>query len=447
MIIPIILSGGSGTRLWPSSSFQRPKQFLPLTSKYSLLQETVSRLSNLDVACNSPIIVCNETHKASIEKQLMQIKSEAETLICEPEGRNTAPAVAAAALLVAERYSDENPYLLVLPADQMVRGKRQFSEAVAIAISAAKTESLVTLGVQPDKPETGYGYIKRGALEGNYYVVDEFIEKPDIKRAVSFLESGEYYWNSGIFLFSAETYLTELEKFSPEIFKNINESFDKAKIYPNEVRLHEEAFLSCPSDSIDYAVMEHTDKAVVVPLDAGWSDVGSGASLYEESKHDKNGNSISGDIYTLDCHDSYLRADTRPLAGIGLKDLIVVDSTDGLLVASRLQDQEVSKAAAYFSDARKLKTSLLSMFEVSSEHRLYSLTIKTGDSINLESYNVISEDCYFLVVIEGEAQLDFNQESKIIATGETFQIGPDVTVDIIANISAKDLILLFIVKK
>jgi mannose-1-phosphate guanylyltransferase/mannose-6-phosphate isomerase len=446
MIIPVILSGGSGTRLWPSSSSRRPKQFLPLISEYTLLQETVLRVGNLSVECSGPVIVCNEAHKADIQQQLTGVGHKPEILICEPEGRNTAPAVAAAAFLIARHYSDKSPCLLVLPADQTIKDSHKFSEAVTDAINAAKTGSLVTLGICPDRPETGYGYIKRGALQGKHYAVDEFVEKPDADRAIAYLESGKYYWNSGIFLFSAETYLTELEKYSPEIYKKMHQAYDKAEVFSNGIHLQEENFLSCPSDSIDYAVMEHTDKAVVVPLDAGWSDVGSWASLHEVSDHDECGNSLLGDVCVLDCQDSYLRADTRPLAGIGLKDLIVVDSADGLLVAARPQAQDVSKVSAHFGAAKELENPLMRMWEISPNHQLLSLTVKAGDSISLKDYHIALRSSNLLVVIEGEAQLKIGKKTQEVAIGETLAITPETVIEAILNPCASDLTMLFVVK-
>jgi mannose-1-phosphate guanylyltransferase/mannose-6-phosphate isomerase len=286
MLTPVILSGGAGTRLWPLSRELYPKQLLALTGTRTMLQQTALRLEGLGSA--APVIVCNEVHRFLVAEQLRQLKLEPRAIVLEPAGRNTAPAIALAAHAALKGVSagDPDPVLLVLPADHVIKDVPAFQRAVRQALPAAAAGKLVTFGIVPTAPETGYGYIQRGAASGALHAIARFVEKPDAARAAEFLASGEYYWNSGMFMFGARRYLSELARFAPGIARVCEAAFASARADLEFTRIAPEAFASCPSDSIDYAVMEKTADAVVVPLAAGWSDVGSWAALHDATEGD-----------------------------------------------------------------------------------------------------------------------------------------------------------------
>jgi mannose-1-phosphate guanylyltransferase/mannose-6-phosphate isomerase len=341
-IVPVILSGGSGTRLWPLSRSLYPKQLLPLVSDKTMLQDTVLRVRDRERFA-PPVIVCNDEHRFIIEEQLGQIGAKDAAIVIEPVGRNTAPAVAAAAILIAKRNPDA--LLLVMPSDHTIEDVDAFMAAVDIAARAAeKNGSLVTFGINPTRPETGYGYIEIGAemagLEG-CHAVKRFVEKPDAVKAQAFLEAGNYAWNSGLFLFSARTYLSELQGFNPEMVQACRAACDHSRTDLGFLRLEEKSFAACPSDSIDYAVMERTKKAAVVPVSMGWSDVGSWSSLWELSEKTLEGNVTVGDVIAIGTENSYLRSDGPALATVGLKDVVLVATRDAVLAVSKEAAQDV----------------------------------------------------------------------------------------------------------
>ncbi len=347
-IVPVVLSGGAGTRLWPLSRELYPKQLLPLVGERTMLQETILRLEGL-ADLGAPLVVCNDAHRFMVAEQLRQVGQEAETVILEPVGRNTAPAVAVAALQAMADGSD--PLLLVLAADHVIRDAAALRTAVSDGVEAVQNGALLTFGIVPTAPETGYGYIQRGekaALSSqssveNIFAVAKFVEKPDLATAKQYLENGDYFWNSGMFFFKASTYLAELEKSAPEMLSACQKAWAGRVADLDFTRLDAEAFAACPSDSIDYAVMEKTQHAVVIPLDAGWSDVGSWAALWEVGQSDEQGNVAIGDVVNIDCIDSYLYSGTRLVAGIGLKDVVVVETADAILVAAKDRVQEVKQ--------------------------------------------------------------------------------------------------------
>jgi mannose-1-phosphate guanylyltransferase/mannose-6-phosphate isomerase len=340
-VIPVILSGGSGTRLWPLSRELRPKQLLPLVTSNSLLQDTVLRTRALTGLVDAPLVICNEAHRFLVAEQLREIKTEAQAIVLEPEGRNTAPAVAVAALLAQEAHAAGiDPLLLVLPADHLIRDEQAFAQAVSDAVSAASEGRLVTFGIVPDRPETGYGYIRRGAAESQWSTVEEFVEKPDADTARMYVDSGAYLWNSGMFLFSAEAYLSELRRHAPVILECCEQATAGSSRDQDFTRLGAE-FLDCPADSIDYAVMEKTDRAVVVPLAAGWSDVGSWTALHELLDKDEHGNVLRGDVLAEGCRDSYIASNCRLVVAIGLDGHVVVETEDAVLVMARGSAQDV----------------------------------------------------------------------------------------------------------
>lgn len=338
-MIPVILSGGSGTRLWPLSRGQYPKQFLPLVSDNTMLQETVLRLDGIS-GLKPLIAVCNEDHRFMLAEQLREINSAVGTIILEPMGKNTAPAVALAAL--AAQSPDD--VLLVLPADHVIGDKTAFHGAVTEANRLAEHGFMVTFGIVPTAPETGYGYIKRGAnAHGLAFDVGAFVEKPDMDTAQAYISSGDYYWNSGMFAFKAGIFLSELERFNPQMLAVCREALQSAKTDLDFTRLDKAIFNTCPSDSIDYAVMEKTDKAVVIPLAADWNDVGSWSALWEVRAKDENGNATKGDVLAIETQNSFIHSANKLVATVGVCDLVIVETDDAVMVAPKDRVQEVKQ--------------------------------------------------------------------------------------------------------
>jgi len=336
-LIPVLLSGGSGSRLWPLSREAHPKQFLPLVGDNTLLQDTWLRLRGLPGA-SAPIVVANEEHRFLVAEQLQQIGVKPAALILEPVGRNTAPAIAVAALQAMADGSD--PVLVILPSDHVIRDEMAFREAIVAVLPAAEAGRLVTFGIVPSGPETGYGYIKAAAGEG-VRPVARFVEKPDLATAQQYVASGEYFWNSGMFAFRASRYLEELAKTQPAMVESARTALAKARRDVDFLRLDREAFAACPSDSIDYAVMEKTDAASVLPIDVGWNDVGSWSALWEVSPQDDDGNAHRGDVVAINCRNTLAMSERRMVALIGLDDVVVVDTDDALLVARKEHVQQV----------------------------------------------------------------------------------------------------------
>lgn len=339
-IVPVILCGGSGTRLWPLSRALMPKQLLRLAGTRSLLEETYLRTRILAHPVTDPLVICNEGQRFLIARQLAGLDANP-TVVLEPEGRNTAPAVAVAALLAKNRHG-AGALLLVMPSDHVIRDQAAFAAAVSLAVPEAIAGQLVTFGIVPERPETGYGYIRARSRAGGPQPVAQFIEKPDYETARRYVQSGDYYWNSGMFLFSAGRYLEELDTYAAEIRAACEAAVVEVTDLGGGFRqLGRTAFLRCPGISLDYAVMEKTDRATVVPLAAGWSDIGSWAALHEVSQQDSAGNAICGDILALDCRGSYLRAESRFMGAIGLEGTIVIETADAILVAPKERAQDV----------------------------------------------------------------------------------------------------------
>ena len=342
LIQPAILSGGSGTRLWPASRSMYPKQLLPLSGEHTMLQDTALRLAGHPHCSERTLVICNEAHRFLVAQQLADIGIPCR-IVLEPEGRNTAPAAALASILALreEHDSGEAPLLLVMPADHIIEDRQAFLSALQIGEVAAAQGRLVTFGVVPTYPHTGYGYIESEERSMIAAPIKSFVEKPDKKTAVNLLETNRFFWNSGIFLFRADTYIDELAAFEPEMVEACTRSVDAAVFDTDFVRPDAEAFRSSPANSIDYAVMERTDNAAVVPLVAGWSDVGSWAALHDISEQDQDGNAVSGDVIAHDCSGSYLSSGSRLVAAVGLKDIVVVEDRDTVLVAGKDRSQDV----------------------------------------------------------------------------------------------------------
>lgn len=343
-ITPVILSGGIGTRLWPLSRALRPKQLLPLTSEKSLLQETVLRTKG--TAFGPPLVVCNEEHRFMIAEQLRELDIAPEAIILEPEGRNTAPAIASAALYLAQKDGNMDGIMLVMPSDHVIQDTEAFRSAVDTAIAAAQREALVSFGIQPSRAETGYGYIRCGepydGVSGCFKLA-EFVEKPDVETAQSYVSKQEYYWNSGIFVFPVGLFLHELEAQHPGVVGQCRKSIMNASSDLDFVRLSKSHFQAAESISVDYAVMERTDKGAIVPADMAWNDVGSWSALWEIGARDDEGNVITGDAITLDAKNCFIRSDSRLVAAIGIEDLVIVSTDDVILIAHMDRDQDVKK--------------------------------------------------------------------------------------------------------
>ncbi len=341
-MIPVVLSGGSGSRLWPLSRAHYPKQFIPLASEQTMLQETLGRLQGLRADALSPLVICNEQHRFMVAEQLREMDVVVQNILLEPVGRNTAPAVALAALA-----ANADDILLVLPADHVIDDIGAFHAAIELACREAEKGALVTFGVVPTSAQTGYGYIQAASdgepNAGGLFAqrIAQFVEKPDLTTAQAYVDSGDYYWNSGMFAFKASRYLEELARFQPDMLKACRAAFEGASVDMDFTRLDKAAFSACPDDSIDYAVMEKTDNAVVIPLDAGWSDIGSWSALWDISDKDAQGNTCKGDVLAVDTHDSYLHTNGRLLATVGVKDLVVVETDDAILVADKSRVQDV----------------------------------------------------------------------------------------------------------
>ena len=338
-IIPVILSGGAGTRLWPLSWGDHPKQFLPLVSNNTMIQETLLRLKDLDIG--SPIVSCGEGHRFLVAQQLGEISDKKPTIILEPMAKNTAPAIAAACCAAIKQ--DKDAIVVVLPSDHVIADVKTFQNAVMTAAKNAEKGSLVTFGIVPTFAATGYGYVKAaGAETDGAFTLEKFVEKPCLEKAQEYLASGEYAWNSGMFVFKASTFIEELKVHSPEMAKL---SIEKAVIDSDFIRLDKDAFGQIKGDSIDYAVMEKTKLGKIVKLNAGWDDVGSWSALYDISEKDENKNAVKGDVIALDTKNSYIRGGKRTIATIGLDNVVVVDSDDSLLIARMDSIQDVKKVA------------------------------------------------------------------------------------------------------
>ncbi len=423
---PVILAGGTGSRLWPKSRAALPKQFLALTSDESMLQETLSRLDG--TSAEQPILICNEAHRFLVAEQLRQLDADHGGIMLEPVGRNTAPAIALAALHATQQ--GEDPVLLVLAADHLIKQRDAFHAAISKAEALATAGHLVTFGIVPDQPHTGYGYIQSGDQLDGGFAVKEFVEKPDETTARQYVDSGKYYWNSGMFMFKASRYLEELEKFNPEILAVCKQAIASESTDLDFIRVDAEIFATCPDDSIDYAVMEKTQHAAMVPLDAGWSDVGSWSSLWETAENkDAQGNVVVGDAILEGVNNSYINAEERMVSVIGLDDVVVVETKDAVMVAHKDKVQDIKKVVS------KLKAEKRPEFEFHREvfrpwgsydsidngdrFQVKRITVKPGEKLSVQMHHHRAEHW---IVVSGTANVTIGEKTQLLTENESVYI-------------------------
>ena len=414
-LTPVILSGGSGTRLWPLSRAQLPKQFLPLVSESTMLQETWQRLAGLP-GLAAPLVVCNEDHRFLAAEQLREAGAGGAQVLLEPVGRNTAPAIAAAALELAAQ--DPEAILLVLPADHLIADLPAFHRAVGAAVALARLGKLVTFGIPPDHPATGFGYIERGAPVGEGgYAVKRFVEKPQREAAAAFLAQGGFYWNSGMFVFRAGIYLEELLRHRPDIHAASSAAWSAARRDPDFCRLGKAEFVACPSDSIDYAVMEKTAHAAVIEAGIGWNDIGSWEALWSTAERDASGNVTRGDVELESVVNSYVRAEERLVAVVGVSDLVIVETADAVLVAHKDRAQDVKltvdslkrKDRGEHMNHRRVYRpwGYYESLDSGSRYQVKRLMVKPGGKLSLQLHHKRSEHW---VVVSGTARVTRGEE-------------------------------------
>ena len=429
MIFPVVLSGGTGSRLWPLSRTLLPKQFLPLVTARTMLQETLLRLDGIP-GVHQPTIVCSNDHRFLAAEQLREIGVAAAAQILEPAGRNTAPAVAVAALQVMA--SDPEGIMLVLPADHLIRNVPAFHAIIGKAAAAADQGRLATFGIVAREPETGYGYIERGEPLGNgkdCFRVARFVEKPDEARAKAFVASGRFYWNSGMFVFKAARYLEELGKYRKDIADAARAAWTASSRDLDFVRLDEKSFLASPSESIDYAVMEKTDAAVVVEADIGWSDIGSWTALWQAGKTDARGNVVAGDVHIDDARNCYVRAETRLVAAVGVQDLVIVETADAVLVTHKDRSQDVKRTVdalkaqqrdEYLVHKRVYRPwGYYEGLDIAERFQVKRIMVKPGSKLSLQMHHHRAEHW---VVVSGTAKVTRGEETLLLAENESTYI-------------------------
>ncbi|VCU70092.1 Mannose-1-phosphate guanylyltransferase 1 [Pigmentiphaga humi] len=421
--VPVLMAGGSGTRLWPLSREHFPKQFLALDGgERSMLQATLERLG--DLPAGKPLVICNDSHRFLVAEQLRQLGALNRNILLEPVARNTAPAVTLAAL---HALREGDPVLLVLAADHVIRDEAAFQAAVRHALPLAEQGRLLTFGIVPDKPETGYGYIRRGtAIEGGASSVAAFVEKPERAVAEQYLASGEYLWNSGMFMFRASRYLEELGRFRPDILAACRAAMAAPSPDLDFIRVDTEAFKACPEESIDYAVMEKTDAAAVVPLDAGWSDVGAFGSLWEVLPHDADGNALQGDVIAADSTNNLVIAENALVAVVGLHDTVVVQTKDAVLVAPRARAQEVKQIVGRIKAAGRTEHQQhrqvyrpwghYDSVDNGKRYQVKHITVTPGAKLSVQMHHHRAEHW---IVVSGTAKVTLDGEERLLTENES----------------------------
>lgn len=428
MITPVVMAGGSGTRLWPLSRAMYPKQFLPLVGEKTMLQETLHRLSGVELS--APITICNENHRFIVAEQLRSAGNQPGSIILEPVGRNTAPAIALAALNALSLANEgEDPLLLVLAADHVIKDEQAFVAAINAAEPLAKDNQLVTFGIVPTSAHTGYGYIKTGDRCGDGFRVDQFVEKPDLATAECYVDSGSYLWNSGMFLFKASRYLEELKAFNPEIYQACEAALHGGSSDLDFLRVDADAFSACPSDSIDYAVMEKTDAATVVPLDAGWSDVGAWSAIWDVSDKDEQGNVTNNETIFQDSRNCLVHGENRLVSTIGLDNVVIVDTKDALLVAHRDKVQDVKKIVEKLKEEGRSEASWhrevyrpwgsYDSIDNGERYQVKRITVKPGAKLSVQMHHHRAEHW---IVVSGTAQVTNGDKTFLVTENESTYI-------------------------
>ncbi|URX63042.1 mannose-1-phosphate guanylyltransferase/mannose-6-phosphate isomerase [Luteibacter anthropi] len=428
MLIPLILSGGSGTRLWPVSRKNLPKQFLPLTGHETLFQQTLARSTRLtDVG--APIVVASEDHRFLVAEQLLESGMQDASILLEPTARNTAPAIALGAMHALGK--DPEALLLVLPADHLIGDTTSFEDAVARALPVARDGWLVTFGINPERAETGFGYIKRGtAIDENAFVVASFVEKPDATKAQEYIATGDYSWNSGMFLLRAATYLEQLQQHAPEMHRAVHEAYKTSTVDLDFVRIDKTAFSAVPDNSIDYAVMEHTDRAAVVPISCEWSDIGSWEALWLAEGKDEDGNSKQGDVLNINTKNSLIRSHDRHLvATVGLDDVVVVTTPDATLVARRDASQDVKKVVDQLKMRARSEHELhrvvrrpwgsYDSLEAGGRFQVKRIVVKPGAALSLQMHHHRAEHW---IVVSGVAEVTCDDKTFLLAENQSTYI-------------------------
>lgn len=423
MIKPILLSGGSGSRLWPLSRELFPKQFLTFSDKTTLFQNTVQRVAALEDRLQ-PLTICNIEHRFIVAEQLHALGVEGE-IILEPVGRNTAPAITVAALL----HQELDPVLLVLPSDHLIAPQEAFAQAVQSALPYAEEGALVTFGITPASPETGYGYIRRGPAKGKSFCISAFVEKPDASQAQSMIDSGDHYWNSGIFMFKASVLLEEMHKFGPEILDACRKAVQSSVRDLDFVRLDKNAFSACPADSLDYVVMEKTDRGIVTPVDVQWNDLGSWTSLFDVGEKDACGNTVSGDVLLQDANNCFLHSNDKLLAAVGIEDIVAVVTSDAVLVAHKNKSQDVKEVVVRLRESRRNEAMTHSKvyrpwgwYETTDTDKRFQvkrITVKPGHVLSLQKHHHRAEHW---VVVSGTAEITNGDKKFLLSEDQSTYI-------------------------
>lgn len=423
-MLPVILAGGSGTRLWPLSRTQFPKQFLPLYSDFSLLQDTVNRLGEVP----NVTVICNEQHRFLVAEQMRKIDQKA-SIILEPVGKDTAPAITLAALeAIHQGRGEEN--LLVLAADHIIIDNAAFKRAITKADELASDGQLVTFGIVPDRAHTGYGYIRKGDVYRTHaFNVNSFVEKPDLATAQSYLNSGEYLWNSGMFMFRADRFIEEIEKYRPDILEACKLSIEGRSPDNDFIRVEEEAFKSCPKDSVDYAVMEKTDSAIVIPLDAGWNDLGNWDALWEINEKDSADNVLKGDTMVMDAKNSLVYSDDRLVCALGVEDLVIVDTKDAVLVSHRDRLQDIKTMVNDLKQKNRMEHfqhrevyrpwGKYDSVDQSSRFQVKRITVNPGAKLSVQMHHHRAEHW---IVVSGTAKVRVDDKESLITENESIYI-------------------------
>jgi mannose-1-phosphate guanylyltransferase len=423
-ISPVIMCGGSGTRLWPLSRAEFPKQFIPLVNDTSLLQDTLARLPAMP---QSPIFICNEEHRFLVAEQVKHMQCTDSAILLEPEGRNTAPALALAALSLLEK--DKDALLLVLAADHVIKDLEKFHQAIDIAAVSAEKGKLVTFGIVPTHAETGYGYIKQGSSQGDIYTVSAFVEKPNKETAQAYLASGEYLWNSGMFVFKASRYIEELKKFRPDILSACQQAMAGAVKDMDFIRPNREAFLHCANESIDYAVMEKTTDAVVVPLDAGWSDVGSYSALWDICEQDAQNNVLKGDVIAYDTKNSYIHSQNKLVTTLGVNNLVIIDTPDAVLVVDKDKVQNIEHIVRELKALQRPETKFhrevyrpwgkYDLIDQGERFKVKRITVNPGAKLSVQTHQYRAEHW---IIVSGTAKVTLNDEIVVLSENQSTYI-------------------------